>query len=353
MQQAHVVFVRHGQSEFNKDQKFTGWTDVDLTSLGREEAAAAADAIMRYDIEFDVALASQLTRAQETMSILLEEAGQNHLDVIHDWRLNERHYGALEGTSKDAAVERYGQEQVKLWRNSYSSAPPPLTRSSPSHPCNDPRYDNVARDLLPDSECLRDTLDRCLPFWHERVAPELRAGRNVLISAHGHSIRALVKALDGLSDDEIARVSMPNGIPLLYTVDADTLYPTPPARRSIDACGQPSPLNGIFLADDNVLSARLERDAAIVGLDCPLPEQRATGWVTPTFIRGASTQYASADAEEAEDQMIGEEADETIGEAYIAPEVETGERATLLPDLDLEPVPEEIAQVACDAAEAL
>jgi len=265
-----VVFVRHGQSTWNADQKFTGWCDVGLTETGREEAMVAADDLMSCGLDFDIGFTSQLERAQETMAIVLKHAGLDHVPVVADWRLNERHYGSLEGTSKAMAVKRFGREQVKLWRNSYDVAPPPMAEDDPGLPANDPRYGSLPRELLPNGECLRDTLDRCRPFWESCVVPELRAGRSVLISAHGHSIRALVKLLDEISDEDIERVSMPNGMPLLYELD-DNLQPMAPSVRALDACGLPSPLSARFIGGERDLARRLSRDAEVIGLDCPLP----------------------------------------------------------------------------------
>ena len=196
-----VVFVRHGQSEFNAEGRFTGWMDVSLTQVGREEALAAGELLLDHGISVDVAFTSELSRAQETTSLLLERVGLSDIPVKNDYRINERHYGALQGSGKEEAVALYGREQVKLWRNSYTVPPPALSDDDPRHPAHDPRYASVPRDALPNAECLRDTLERCLPFWQEEVEPLLLAGRNVLISAHGHSIRALVKALDGLDED--------------------------------------------------------------------------------------------------------------------------------------------------------
>jgi len=271
---ARVVFVRHGQSVWNSEKKFTGWADVDMTQTGREEAAAAADQIIAHGLHFDRGFSSELKRAQETLAILLDRAGQRNLEVSTDWRLNERHYGALQGSSKEDAVDRFGREQVKRWRNSYDCAPPPAAEDDlQKNPANDLRYAEVPREILPNGESLKDTLERCLPFWCERVEPELRDGRNVLISAHGHSIRALMKFLDGISDDDIERVSLPNGMPLVYELDARLQpVPLPLAERAIDACGQHSPLNAVFLGDEAELSNRLLRDAEVIGLDCPLPD---------------------------------------------------------------------------------
>jgi 2,3-bisphosphoglycerate-dependent phosphoglycerate mutase len=221
-------------------------------------------------------------RAQETVSILLEHTQQRELRVVTDWRLNERHYGLLQGSSKEDAVQRFGRDQVKLWRNSYRVAPPPMAATDQGHPANDPAYAGLPRELLPNGESLHDTLERCLPFWSEHVEPELRAGRNVLISAHGHSIRALVKAIDDISDDDIERVSLPNGMPLLYELDSQ-LRPIrpPPSMRAVDACGLPSPLNGYFLGGEEELSTRLARDAEVIGLDCKLPALEPADQLVP------------------------------------------------------------------------
>ena len=311
-----VVFVRHGQSEWNADGRFTGWQDVSLTQVGREEAQAAGVLLLEHGLDVDVAFTSELSRAQETTELLLESAGLLEIPVTNDYRINERHYGALQGTCKEEAVELYGREQVKLWRNSYTVPPPPLADDDPRHPANDPRYASVPRASLPNGECLRDTLERCLPFWREEVEPELHAGRTVLISAHGHSIRALVKALDRISDEDIARVSMPNGLPLLYEHLGDDLRPIElsASSRAIDACGLPSPLNAVFLGGRDVLGARLERDAAVIGLDCPLPDAP----------EDADTSSEGDDAIGADDEAGGSVEDDTMPAGF-----------------QLEPVPEE------------
>lgn len=297
---ARVCFVRHGESEHNFAKKFTGWLDgesrkpdpapswrvlltitcanrvsaVPLTEGGRQEARAAAELLSQRGHRFDVAFTSKLGRAQETLDIMLELLNATGLScetrVVSDYRLNERHYGQLQGVSKAAAVEKWGREAVLSWRNSFSGTPPPLPASDPGHPSYDPLYADLPREALPDSECLRDTLERALPFWEECVVPELQAGRNVLISAHAHSIRSLVKALDGIADDDISRVSIPNALPLLFELD-DNLMPLPPRVRALDGCGLPSMLNAEFLGDASELSSRLDRDAAVVGLECPLP----------------------------------------------------------------------------------
>ena len=267
----HVCFVRHGQSVHNQAKLFTGWLDVDLTPVGREEAAAAAGLLVERGLSFDVAFTSSLVRAQETLDIILDVTGQRaEIQCHRDFRLNERHYGKLQGQSKEKAVQEYGREQVKMWRNGFRAAPPPLDAADPLHPAHDPAYAHLPRDALPNSESLHDTMKRTVPFWMECVLPELEAGRNVLISAHAHSIRSLVKYIDSISDDDIARVSLPNGLPLLYALSED-LTPLPPRVRSLDACGLPSLLNAEFLGDQSELSARLNRDSEVIGLDCPLP----------------------------------------------------------------------------------
>ena len=301
-----VVFVRHGQSVWNADKKFTGWADVDMTQTGRQEAAAAADQVIAHGLHFDRGFSSELKRAQETLTILLDKAGQLDLEVSKDWRLNERHYGALQGSRKEDAVDRFGRELVKRWRNSYDCAPPPAAEDDRMHPANDQRYADVPREILPNGESLKDTLERCLPFWREHVEPELRDGRNVLISAHGHSIRALVKHLDDISDDEIERVSLPNGIPLLYELDACLKpIPLPLAKRAIDACGQPSPLNAVFLCDEHELSNRLIRDAEVIGLECPLPPDAEPPALSVARLHIEDQQLAAALVCAVVDQPVG------------------------------------------------
>ncbi|MDH4107006.1 MAG: 2,3-diphosphoglycerate-dependent phosphoglycerate mutase [Gammaproteobacteria bacterium] len=217
-----LLLCRHGQSEWNLKNLFTGWTDVDLTEQGRREAAAAGKTLADLDFVFDVAYTSVLKRAIRTLWLILDELDRMWIPVTCDWRLNERHYGALQGLNKGETAAKYGEDQVHIWRRSYAIAPPPLEASDTRHPSHDPRYRGITG--LPGTESLATTLDRVSPCWHERIAPDLRAGRNVLISAHGNSLRALVKMLDGMSEDEITGFNIPTGIPLLYDLD-DELEP--------------------------------------------------------------------------------------------------------------------------------
>jgi 2,3-bisphosphoglycerate-dependent phosphoglycerate mutase len=217
-----LVLCRHGQSEWNLENLFTGWTDVDLTDLGREEAAAAGRSLRELEYEFDVAYTSVLKRAIRTLWIMLDALDRIWIPVIRDWRLNERHYGALQGLNKAETAAKYGDDQVHVWRRSYATSPPPLDPGDERHPAHDKRYAGIPN--LPATESLKLTLERVKPCWDETIAPDLRAGRNVLIAAHGNSLRALVKMLDGLSDDEITGFNIPTGIPIAYELD-DRLAP--------------------------------------------------------------------------------------------------------------------------------
>ena len=219
------MLVRHGQSTWNLDNLFTGWTDVDLTDQGREEARRAGREIKAAGFVPDIVFTSLLKRAIRTKWLLLDEMDLLWLPVERTWRLNERHYGALQGLDKAQTVAQHGEEQVKIWRRSYDIPPPPLDGNDARHPRFDRRYAGVDPALLPATESLKDTLVRVLPYWHERIAPELKAGRNVLIVAHGNSLRALVKMLDDVSDAAIVELNIPTGIPLLYELDA-ALRPT-------------------------------------------------------------------------------------------------------------------------------
>jgi 2,3-bisphosphoglycerate-dependent phosphoglycerate mutase len=218
------VLVRHGQSTWNLENLFTGWTDVDLTALGREEARQAGLELKRAGLLPDVVFTSVLKRAIRTEWLMLDEMDLLWLPVERTWRLNERHYGALQGLNKAQTVERHGEAQVLIWRRSYDIPPPPLAADDPRHPRFDPRYREVDAADLPATESLKDTLARVLPYWQERVAPELLRGRQVLIVAHGNSLRALVKMLDGLSEQAIVELNIPTGVPLLYELD-DALKP--------------------------------------------------------------------------------------------------------------------------------
>lgn len=266
---ATICFVRHGESEWNAAKRFTGWTDVDLTDGGREEAATGGEALLANGLVFDRAFTSELKRAQETLAILLHTSNMHSVPQMRHWRLNERHYGALQGKNKQDCVAEHGIEQVRLWRNSFDAAPPLVSTTSPAFPGNDPKYAGIPHELLPRGECLRDTLERCAPFWDEHVVPDLRAGHNVLIAAHGHSIRALVKQLDSLSDSEVEQLSIPNGVPLVYHLDSE-LKPIRPAAAArgggsiAEEGGDASALSGYFLGDDEKLAAAATKREAEV-----------------------------------------------------------------------------------------
>ena len=214
-----LILVRHGQSQWNLENLFTGWTDIDLTDQGREEARRAGEQLLEDQLEVDVAFTSVLKRAIRTLWIMLERMDRMWVPVERSWRLNERHYGALQGLDKAQTVERHGAAQVQIWRRSYDIPPPPLGADDERHPRLDPRYADVPPEELPAAESLKDTLARVQPFWHSRIAPELRRGRNVLVAAHGNSLRAMVKMLDGVSESDIVELNIPTGIPLLYELD--------------------------------------------------------------------------------------------------------------------------------------
>ena len=214
-----LVLCRHGQSDWNLKNLFTGWTDVDLTEQGKAEARAAGQLLAELGYEFDIAYTSVLQRAIRTLWIMLDEMHRIWIPVVRDWRLNERHYGALQGLNKAETAAKYGDEQVLIWRRSYDIAPPPLELADERHPSHDPRYAGIAD--LPATESLATTLKRVLPCWNEVIAPELRNGKDVLVAAHGNSLRALVKMLDGMSDDEIVAFNIPTGVPLAYELDDD------------------------------------------------------------------------------------------------------------------------------------
>jgi 2,3-bisphosphoglycerate-dependent phosphoglycerate mutase len=214
-----LVLVRHGQSEWNLENLFTGWTDVDLSAHGRVEAIQAGQQLIREKLTFDIAFTSVLKRAIRTLWIILDEMDLMWIPVERSWRLNERHYGALQGLNKAQTAERHGAEQVKIWRRSYDIPPPPLEPNDQRHARFDPRYKNLKPNEIPGTESLKDTLARVLPYWENRIAPELKANRNVLIVAHGNSQRALVKMLDNMSDQEIVEYNIPTGVPLVYELD--------------------------------------------------------------------------------------------------------------------------------------
>ena len=215
------VLLRHGESTWNAENRFTGWTDVDLSPTGRTEAARAGQTLQDSGYAFDVAFTSVLTRAIRTLWIALDVMDVLWTPIHHSWRLNERHYGALQGLNKADTAAQYGEAQVKLWRRSYDIPPPALTVDDPRFPGRDPRYKDLDPRDLPRTECLRDTVARFLPYWHATIAPTIRAGKRVLIVAHGNSLRALVKYLDTVSDIEIVEQNIPTGVPLVYELDAD------------------------------------------------------------------------------------------------------------------------------------
>ncbi|MCW5569787.1 MAG: 2,3-diphosphoglycerate-dependent phosphoglycerate mutase [Steroidobacteraceae bacterium] len=219
-----LILVRHGQSVWNLENLFTGWTDVDLTEQGRAEAQQAGAEIRRAGLSIDLAFTSVLKRAIRTLWYILDETDRMWVPVERSWRLNERHYGALQGLDKAQTVARHGEAQVKIWRRSYDIPPPPLTPDDERHPRFDPRYAEVDPALLPATESLKDTLARVLPFWSGRIAPPLRAGRNVIVVAHGNSLRALVKMLENVSEADIVELNIPTGVPRVYELD-DSLRP--------------------------------------------------------------------------------------------------------------------------------
>lgn len=231
-----LVLCRHGQSDWNKKNLFTGWTDVELTDKGRQEAVDAGRVLSELDYDFDIAYTSVLARAIHTLWLILDELDRVWIPVIRDWRLNERHYGALQGLNKGETARKYGEEQVHIWRRSYDIKPPPLETDDERHPSHDARYAGI--DNLPATESLATTLDRVMPCWNEMIAPQLKAGKNVLIAAHGNSLRALVKMLDEISEEEITGFNIPTGIPIAYELDDDL-----------------KPLSRAFLGDPETVAA--------------------------------------------------------------------------------------------------
>lgn len=216
-----IVLMRHGESTWNLENRFTGWTDVDLTAKGEAEAREAGRVMKEAGFEFDVCYTSVLKRAIRTLWLSLDEMDRMWVPVVHDWRLNERHYGALQGLNKAETAAQYGDEQVLVWRRSYDVPPNPLEASDPRTSFNDPRYAGVAKDQIPLTECLKDTVVRVMPAWRDEIAPAVKSGKRILISAHGNSLRALIKELDGISDADIVSLNIPNGQPLVYELDAD------------------------------------------------------------------------------------------------------------------------------------
>ena len=214
-----LVLLRHGESQWNLENRFTGWTDVDLTEKGEAEARESGKLLKEEEFQFDVAHTSVLKRANRTMEICLDEMDEDNIIIKYNWRLNERHYGALQGLNKAETAKKYGDEQVLIWRRSYSTPPPQLDSDDERHPRFDERYSDLASNELPASECLKDTVDRFLPYWHESIKPDIESGNRILIVAHGNSLRALVKYLDAVSDEDIVGLNIPTGVPLVYELD--------------------------------------------------------------------------------------------------------------------------------------
>ncbi len=214
-----LVLLRHGESQWNLENRFTGWTDVDLSDNGRREAQRAGELLLREGFAFDIAYTSVLKRAIRTLWIVQDAMDLMYLPVIHSWRLNERHYGALQGLNKAETAARFGEEQVQIWRRAYAIAPDPLPAEDPRWPGRDPRYRHMKPDEIPRTECLGDTVRRVIPFWSDSIAPAISRGRRVLVAAHGNSLRALIKHLDSVSDEDIVGLNVPTGQPLVYELD--------------------------------------------------------------------------------------------------------------------------------------
>jgi 2,3-bisphosphoglycerate-dependent phosphoglycerate mutase len=240
-----LVLIRHGESTWNKENRFTGWTDVDLSEKGQAEAHEGGQVLKQEGYVFDVAYTSVLKRAIRTLWTVLDEMDLMWIPVHRSWRLNERHYGALQGLNKAEMAQKFGEAQVKIWRRSYDIRPPELTPDDARFPGRDPRYRSLAPGDLPLTECLKDTVARFLPLWHEIIAPEIQAGRKVLIAAHGNSLRALVKYLDNVSEEAIVELNIPTGMPLVYELDADL-----------------KPLNRYYLGDPAKVKAAMDAVAA-------------------------------------------------------------------------------------------
>jgi 2,3-bisphosphoglycerate-dependent phosphoglycerate mutase len=240
-----LVLLRHGESDWNKENRFTGWTDVDLSEKGRQEAREAGVVLKADGFSFDIAYTSVLKRAIRTLWMTLDELDLMWIPVHRSWRLNERHYGALQGLNKSETAAKFGEEQVKIWRRSYDIPPPALTPEDERYPGHDPRYKHLGAQELPLTECLKDTVNRFLPYWHSTIAPAVREGRRVLIAAHGNSLRALVKYLDDVSEDAIVGLNIPTGMPLVYELGDDL-----------------KPLRSYYLGDPEKVKAAMEAVAA-------------------------------------------------------------------------------------------
>ena len=239
-----LVLLRHGESTWHEENLFTGWTDVDLSQTGLKEAHGGAEELKEAGFTFDLAFTSVLKRAIRTLWIVQDKLDLMWIPVIRNWRLNERHYGALQGLNKSETAKKYGADQVHIWRRSYDVPPPPLSSDDPRNPRFDPRYRDIAPDLIPATECLKDTLERVMPYWNETILPEIKSGKKVLIAAHGNSLRALVKHLDNISDEEITGLNIPTGIPLVYELDNEY-----------------RPINSYYLGDPEAAKAAAEKVA--------------------------------------------------------------------------------------------
>ncbi|MGV3653919.1 MAG: 2,3-diphosphoglycerate-dependent phosphoglycerate mutase [Noviherbaspirillum sp.] len=240
-----IVFMRHGESTWNLDNRFTGWTDVDLTEKGIAEARHAGKLLQEAGFSFDLAYTSVLKRAIRTLWVTLDEMDLMWIPVVKNWRLNERHYGALQGLNKAETAAKYGDQQVLVWRRSYDTPPNPLDPADPRSSLKDPRYAELDPSEVPMTECLKDTVARVLPYWNETIAPAVRAGRSILVSAHGNSLRALIKHLDGISDTDIVGLNVPNGQPLVYELDADL-----------------KPIKSYYLGDPEAIAAAMQAVAS-------------------------------------------------------------------------------------------
>jgi 2,3-bisphosphoglycerate-dependent phosphoglycerate mutase len=220
-----IVLIRHGQSIWNKEKKFCGWTDVDLSEQGLVEAHNAGKALLREGFVFDIAYTSLLKRAIQTLEILLGEMGQTTVPVNYSWRLNERHYGALQGLKHEDVAKQYSDEQVQIWRRSFKTRPPQLSTDDSRYPGNDPKYKDLSVEDLPTGESLEDTIKRVMPYWNNEIVPMIQSGKKVIISASGNSLRALIKHIDGISDEDIMKLEIQTGTPLVYELEEDTLKP--------------------------------------------------------------------------------------------------------------------------------
>ncbi|MEK7991528.1 MAG: 2,3-diphosphoglycerate-dependent phosphoglycerate mutase [Thiotrichaceae bacterium] len=220
-----LVLIRHGESVWNKENRFTGWKDVDLSEKGLKEASAAGELLKKEGFEFDIAYTSVLKRAIRTLWHILDEMDLMWIPVQREWKLNERHYGALQGLNKAETAEKHGEDQVKVWRRSYDTPPPALEKSDERYAGHDPRYKDLDDSQVPLSECLKDTVDRVLPLWHDEIVPTIKSGKKVIIAAHGNSLRALIKYLDNVSEQDIVGLNVPTGMPLVYELD-ENMQPT-------------------------------------------------------------------------------------------------------------------------------